>query len=238
MEMIKIGSNDMLLSFLMLFLVVGCKNETEINFDTISNSARNIYNNNATQGAYNEVEGRFLIYAGEQVQLKKVENHENYLEQTIQKQMGDINLRAKKVDSKSYLINKGVKKGELEAAMKEIEGEQLFFIEFEELQKQDLMKKYFGFDMDKPISYLSFSIHEDFSLVTQIGDTVAASYSIYERNFHVAPYEKLLVAFKNVKQDEKITLIYNDRLFKKGKQIFNFPGQDYIASHFITNTEL
>lgn len=179
-----------------------------------------------------------IRYDGHIVKLELLNENRQFLEQSIEVDVEDITIRAKRIDSESYLLNKGVEESKIAEAMETIEGEQLFSIEFEEVQKQNLMKKYFSQDMDAPISYLSFKINKDFRLVTELGDTIRPSYSIYERNFHVAPYERILLSFNNIEETESIKLIYNDRLFEKGRQTFSFPGHDYVANHIITKTDL
>ena len=149
----------------------------------------------------------------------------------ITHQRSDILFTAKRIPTELYLKNKGLEGEELKLALEETEGEQLFYFEFEEQQKQDLIKKYLEVDLDQNISYLSFSIFKDFKLVNAKSDTIVSSYSTYERNFHVAPYERVLVSFNGVNQDEEIKLIYNDQLFGRGKLEFAFASTQYLENN-------
>ena len=156
------------------------------------------------------------------------------LVQEIEKVREDIKFKAKRLDTEFYLKQKGLEGGELKNALGELSGEQLFFIEFAEFQQQDLMKKYFTDSMDESVSYLSFNIYNDFKVVNSSGDTIDAIASTYERNFHVAPFERILLSLTGVNEDEALELIYTDNLFRKGEIHFNFPSQDYL----IKNTAL
>lgn len=146
----------------------------------------------------------------------------SYIVQKIEKTVEDIILRAKRIPTKLYLMNQGISGENMEEALFDLKDEQLFYFEFEETQKQDLIKKYFTDNLDRKISYLSFDIYNDFKAVTELGDTVTASYSMYERNFHVAPFERVILSFKGVSENEKLKLIYSDNLFGKGTSQFSF----------------
>ncbi len=151
--------------------------------------------------------------------------------QEITKFKEDIKYRAKRIPTELYLRNKGVSEEEITEALKEVESEQLFYFEFEEKQKQDLIKKYFSESLDQDIAYLSFDIFKDFKLVNSTGDTLLSNYSIYERNFHVAPYERILLSFSGISEEEELQLIYTDKLFGKGQ--FNF---DFASTYYLENT--
>ncbi len=159
------------------------------------------------------------------IQIDQVE--EDVLIQEIEQQREDVLFRVKRMDTKHYLMRKGLKNEELEKALIELEDEQLFYVEFEESQKRDLMKKYFEQHMDESVSYLSFKIDQDFSLVQS--DTIDAASLVYERNYHVAPFERILISFKGIDKDEEMEIIYRDKLFQKGEMKFHFPSKKYIT---------
>ena len=156
------------------------------------------------------------------------------LVQEIEETRNDIKFKAKRLDTEFYLKQKGLEGEQLKNALDELSGEQLFFIEFAESQQQDLMKKYFTNSMDESVSYLSFNIYNDFKVVNSKGDTIDAIASTYERNFHVAPFERILLSLAGVAEDEALELIYTDNLFRKGEIHFSFPSQNYL----IKNTAL
>ncbi len=181
----------------------------------------------ASYGQFSEFQ-----YKGGTIHLEEIgeESNQNVV-QEITKQQRDIKYRAKKIPSELYLQNKGLKGEELELALKEVSGEQLFYFEFEEALKQDLIKKYFEENLDQKIAYLSFDIYNDFKLVNEKGDTIHSDYSVYERNFHVAPYERILLSFSGIDPNEEVQLVYMDQLFGRGKFDFTFASTNYINNN-------
>jgi hypothetical protein len=98
-------------------------------------------------------------------------------------------------------------------------------VEFEFLQddQKDLLDTTFtGIDYKEGVKYMSFNIEKDFYVVTSKKDTIQCSGVTFERNFKVAPYNRLLLFFTGVPPSDNIQLIYNDRLFKKGVLKFSF----------------
>ncbi len=178
-----------------------------------------------------------MFFDGNYIILENVKSENSFGEQKefnvmkIEKAVGDITLRAQRIPTELYLKNQGLSDSELTAALAELHEEQLFYFEFEEFENQDLMKKYFADNMDQKVSYMSFDIFQDFSLVNSKGDTITANYSLYERNFHVAPFERLIVSFSSVTEDENLKLIYNDELFGKGISEFSFPSTNYLQNN-------
>lgn len=148
--------------------------------------------------------------------------------QEIAKEKGDVKFTAQRIPTELYLQNQGLNGDKLQAALTETKGEQLFYFEFEEKQRQDLLKKYYSDNMDVGVSYMSFDIAEDFYLVSESGDTISADYSLYERNFHVAPYERIILSFSGIDQKEEVRLLYHDKLFGKGNLDFAFASSLYL----------
>lgn len=98
-------------------------------------------------------------------------------------------------------------------------------IEFEfidELEDDLLQNKYTGLDYESSVKYMSFDIQKDFYVVTSKKDTIQCSGSLFERSFKVAPNNKLMLFFSNIDPFEKIQLVYQDNLFKKGTLKFRF----------------
>jgi hypothetical protein len=128
-------------------------------------------------------------------------------------------------------MSKGVSGDDLDEALADVADEVLFYAEFEEIQKQDLMKKYHSKNLDQSVSYLAFDIENDFTIITSNGETLHPVYAQYERNFHVAPFERILLSFKGVNIEDEMTVAYTDKLFKKGEMIFTFPAKKYIVNN-------
>lgn len=172
-----------------------------------------------------------LLYDGNTIVLTETEGaSDTYIVPEIEQQKEDVVFRVKKIPTKLYLLNQGVKESEVDSVLQTLTGEQLFYIEFEEEEQQDLMKKYFTDNMDLSVNYLSAQIARDFSIRTEKGKRVSTNYCIYERNFHTAPFERLLLNFSGINADEAFVLTYHDRLFGKGKMKFSFPAKSYIKN--------
>lgn len=173
-----------------------------------------------------------LYFKGGIINLVEEGNqYERYTIQEITKQISDIKYRAKRIPTELFLKNKGVNGDELQEALSDVEGEQLFYFEFEEQLKQDLVKKYLDENLDANIAYLSFEIYRDFGLITEKGDTISSNYAIYEQSFHLAPYERLIISFSGVDPNEEVRLIYNDKLFGKGRFDFAFASTNYVNNN-------
>ncbi|PAM93696.1 hypothetical protein B4N84_15580 [Flavobacterium sp. IR1] len=94
---------------------------------------------------------------------------------------------------------------------------------FQHEEEKDLLSPDFtGIEYTDAIKYISFSIDKDFYAVTSKNDTILCSGVTYERTYKIAPYQKVLLFFSGIDPNEKIQLIYNDFLFKKGILKFNF----------------
>lgn len=94
---------------------------------------------------------------------------------------------------------------------------------FQQEEEKDLLSKDFtGMDYTNAVKYMSFGLDKDFYVVTSKKDTIACSGVTYERNYKIAPYQKVLLFFSGIDPNEKIQLVYNDFLFKKGTLKFKF----------------
>lgn len=101
--------------------------------------------------------------------------------------------------------------------------ERVIEFEFEQKDEKDLLEKDFtGLSYDEGIKYMSFSIEKDFYAVTSKKDTIRCSGATFERNFKVAPYQKVMLFFSGIPPGENIQLVYKDHLFKKGTLKFKF----------------
>lgn len=94
---------------------------------------------------------------------------------------------------------------------------------FEEEKENDLLEEEFTqLDYEKSVRYMAFDIQKDFYVVTSSKDTLKCSGVLFERNFKVAPSNKILLFFSNIKPEDKIQLVYEDKLYRKGIIKFNF----------------
>jgi hypothetical protein len=79
------------------------------------------------------------------------------------------------------------------------------------------------------LNYISFEMQKDIFLI-QDKDTVYPGLYHYERVFEVAPYATIVLAFDNekFKPENEFTIVYNDRLFKKGYIKYNYKAGQLI----------
>jgi len=94
---------------------------------------------------------------------------------------------------------------------------------FQQDEEKDLLTNDFtGMDYTDAVKYMSFGLEKDFYVVTSKKDTIACSGVTFERNYKIAPYQKVLLFFSGIDPKEKIQLVYTDFLFRKGILKFQF----------------
>lgn len=207
-----------------IFLMIACQSE-----DQNVNDHNQFIDLNENRLA-NE-ENRF-IYNGDVIELEEINTKDStYIVQVNEKKKQDIFLRAKKVPNKMYLLNKGVPEEEIDQAVTASQKEVLYYFEFEDEFKTDLIAKHFEDDPDGHISYLSFDIYQDFYLISKEGDTISANYSVYERDFQMAPYERILLSFTGIEDTSGYALLYDDRLFGSGSTVFHFASDKTLKNY-------
>jgi len=138
---------------------------------------------------------------------------------------GNIAYRASEVPLQYYLQKHlGVNRSEeIDSVYQDLSRERVLVMEFEEDEGKDLLLSDFtSRDYDASVRYMAFGIQEDFKLVTTSKDTIPCSGVVFERNFKVAPFKRLLLHFGNINPEDKITLLYKDQLFGQGTLSFDF----------------
>src|SRR5690606_14199103 len=101
--------------------------------------------------------------------------------------------------------------------------ERIIEVEFQHSNEADLLKEEFTKKTyDNAVKYMAFDIQGDFSVVTSSNDTIKCVGVNFERNFKVAPFKRVLLYFNNIKPNDNIELIYQDKLFGNGILKFNF----------------
>jgi len=94
---------------------------------------------------------------------------------------------------------------------------------FEQINEEDLLgEKFTSRSYEKSVEYMSFGIQKDFTVVTSKKDTIKCSGALFERTFKIAPKNKLLLFFSGIDPNDKIQLIYQDKLFNSGTLKFRF----------------
>ena len=94
---------------------------------------------------------------------------------------------------------------------------------FEDDSEQDLLQsKFTNLDYQKSVEYMSFNIAKDFYIITSSNDTIPCSGVVHERNYKITPYTKVMLFFADVNPEDKIQLVYNDALYRKGNVKLRF----------------
>ena len=137
----------------------------------------------------------------------------------------DINFTATEVPIQYYLLkDKGNENLKLvDSLYEENKTERIIEFTFHQDEEKDLLKNNFtGMSYEDGVKYMSFGLDRDFYVITSKKDTIKCSGVIYERNFKVAPYQKVLLMFSGIDPNDKIQLVYKDYLFRKGILKFKF----------------
>lgn len=182
-------------SFVMLIIFISCKNDNDIKSDS---KIRHRYYNLENQGWKSKMHNQ------------KVDN---------------IDFTATEVPIIYYLLKDlgNVDLVKIDSLYEENKKERIIEFTFEDEDQKDLLEeKFTNMDYKNSVEYMSFNIQKDFTIVTTKNDTIQCSGVIFERNFKIAPNHKLLLFFSGINPNDKIQLIYQDKLFKKGTLKFRF----------------
>lgn len=111
----------------------------------------------------------------------------------------------------------------IDSLYKENKSERIFEFTFEQENEEDLLQdKFTKLSYENGVKYMSFSINNDFYVVTSKKDTIQCSGVNFERSFKITPYHKIILFFSGIPENDRIQLIYKDKLFNKGTLKFQF----------------
>ncbi|MCV9932953.1 hypothetical protein OIU80_11740 [Flavobacterium sp. LS1R47] len=137
----------------------------------------------------------------------------------------DIVFAATEVPIQYYLLKDFGKDNlaKIDSLYEENKRERILEFTFQQQEEKDLLTKSFtGLDYTDAVKYMSFGLEKDFYVVTSKKDTIACSGVTFERNYKIAPYQRVLLFFSGIDPNEKIQLVYTDSLFRKGTLKFKF----------------
>lgn len=143
-------------------------------------------------------------------------------------QIEDINFTATEVPIEYYLLKDQGNSDlfNIDSLYNENKYERIIEFTFEQEDEKDLLLEDFTkLNYEDGVKYMSFNMEDDFYIVTSKKDTIKCSGVNYERNFKVAPFQKIMLFFSGIQPKDKIQLIYNDKLFGKGIVKFKFEEQ-------------
>lgn len=137
----------------------------------------------------------------------------------------DIGFTATEVPIQYYLLKDKGNEGLflVDSLYEESKRERVIEFTFQQDEEKDLLAKDFtGMDYTDAVKYMSFGLDKDFYVVTSKKDTIPCSGATFERNYKIAPYQKVLLFFSGIDPNDKIQLVYHDFLFRKGTLKFKF----------------
>lgn len=143
-------------------------------------------------------------------------------------QIDDIDFTATEVPIEYYLLKDQGKSDlfNIDSLYNQNKFERIIEFTFSQEDEEDLLKEDFtNLSYEEGVKYMSFNMENDFYIVTSRNDTIKCSGVNYERNFKVAPFQKIMLFFSGIPPKDKIQLIYNDKLFGKGIVKFKFEEQ-------------
>lgn len=164
----------------------------------------------------NDSKIRHQLYSLENVGWKS-KKHEQKID--------DISFVATEVPIQYYILKNEGKQNlfNVDSIYQANKTERVYEFTFQQEEEKDLLdKKFTNLPFDETIKYLSFNMQNDFFIVTKKNDTIKCNGVNFERNFKVASFQKVLVYFSGIDPEEKVQLIYNDKLFQKGVLKFTF----------------
>ena len=189
---------DLISCICLLILIVSCSKEKKNeNFD--------------------DSEIRYRYY-----QLEKI----GWKSKTYTQVVDNINFTAVEVPIQYYLLkdqgNQNLKK--VDSIYEQNKTDRVIEFSFQDKNEEDLLQeKYTKLDYQKTVEYMSFKIQKDFKVVTNNKkDTIQCAGVAFERNFKIAPNNKVMLYFSGINPNDMIQLIYQDNLFQKGTLKFSF----------------
>jgi len=136
-----------------------------------------------------------------------------------------IAYKATEVPLQYYILRnqEDINAEEIEKIYETHDDERVIEVEFEHASEDDLLKEeYTNSSYKSAVEYLAFDIQQDFKIVADQKDTIACAGVVFERNYQLAPYKRVLLHFGGVPADSDVQLIYNDQLFGNGLIKFKF----------------
>lgn len=146
----------------------------------------------------------------------------------ISQKIDDISFTATEVPIQYYLLKDQGNSDlfNIDSLYNQNKFERIIEFTFDQEDEKDLLKEDFTkLSYEDGVKYMSFKMENDFYVVTSKKDTIKCSGVNYERNFKVAPFQKIMLFFSGINPNDKIQLVYNDKLFGKGIVKFKFEEQ-------------
>ena len=174
------------------------------------------FNANNIKKEIDDSEVRFQLYSLENIGWKSKKN--------VQK-VDDIIFEATEVPIQYYILKDKGKQDlfTIDSIFQENKTERIYEFTFLQDEEKDLLASDFTKrSYEDAVKYISFGLDKDFYIVTSKKDTIKANGVNFERSFKISPYQKVLIYFSGISPNDKVQLVYNDKLFRKGLLKFKF----------------
>lgn len=99
--------------------------------------------------------------------------------------------------------------------------ERVIIAEFNHLDRDDVLKsEYTNRTYEEAVKYIASAISKDYHFITSKQDTIPCIGVLFERNFNVAPFKRVLLYFNDIPPGDMGELLYDDQLFGNGSFSF------------------
>lgn len=196
---------------LYLFLIsitISCEKENIKNADTSNTFKEEYFEDNLIYNENNFNDRSKIFSLDKNITIKA-----NKKTQRI----GDIYYTATMMPIEYYLKKNFKNKDSIKYYKEKLKGEKVIQFEFQHKDRKDLLQNEFTkTDYTSAVKYMAFKIKNDFMAITPQGDTLQCKGVLFERNFKLAPFKRVLVYFNNEEEVGALKIIYTDNLFENG----------------------
>lgn len=163
-----------------------------------------------------EVKSAYNYYNLEQVGWKS---------RTVTNHYSNVYYKAALVPTAYYVLkSEGVEDTKrVDSIMASVNDERIFELEISLNDRKEVFDaSNIKMSTNEAIKHLAFGIQEDLSILLKNGKKIDCQGVTFERNYHLAPFKRILVHFSGVPENSELTLLYNDNLFEHGNMSFTF----------------
>ena len=205
---------NIITSLIILSLILSCKKDKPAQSIDSTNTFKDEYFKDNLIYNENNFKDRTKTF--------KLENGNSIISNKQTQKIGDIYYTATMMPVEYYLKKNLKNKDSINFYKNKLKGERVVQFEFQHKDRKDLLDSEFTkTDYTTAVKYLAFKIKNDFYAITQKGDTLKCKGVLFERNFKLAPFKRVLVYFKDSEEINNLRIIYNDNLFENGIIKFN-----------------
>lgn len=203
-----------ILILILVTLLFSCKKDKTVTTNDTSNTFKDEYFEDNL--IYNENNFK------DKTKVFNLESGHSVVANKRTQKIGDIYYTATMMPIEYYLKKNLKNKDSIKLYKDKLKGEKVVQFEFQHKDRKDLLQTEFTkTDYTTAVKYMAFKIKNDFHAIKPNGDTLKCNGVLFERNFKLAPFKRVLVYFKADEEINALKIIYNDHLFENGMIKFN-----------------